>query len=183
MPRKRQFPGPSEDLSILANRLVRLGRLLRASGSSAFACVGVGVGFLEARIIYALGNTPDLTAAVLAVGVGVDTGAASRILKALKERGLVTADSRRRLALTETGWKLWGVVAALTEELSRRLTCCFTGHEQELLFDFLFRLESALPSLSDQLDDFLDTLNMAHSADPPHGSTPRFSPLKNGETA
>src|SRR6478609_1764689 len=78
----------------LPDYLVWLGNQLTATAVGAYATLGVG--FLEARILFALGRAPDQPAASLVQHLGVDRAAISRALQQLRSAGMIALDDQRR---------------------------------------------------------------------------------------
>lgn len=111
--------------------------------STATATYGeLGLGFLNARIILALGRRPQITAARLAEVIGVDPAAVSRALRELKARKLVDEAKTqvRSLALTKEGQALRVHVEAISNERESRMLSGFTEAEAEKMFQYLERM-------------------------------------------
>jgi DNA-binding MarR family transcriptional regulator len=136
-----------DDLSALINCLVSLGNRVSNGGSTAMASLNLG--FVEARIVHAVGQQGGRHSAAIAKELGVDPGAFSRNLKALRETGVIHMDSLRRLALTEEGRKLYASVSAILIERHQRLLSALTIRESIQLLDYLRRLLTTLPALSE----------------------------------
>jgi DNA-binding MarR family transcriptional regulator len=126
--------------------LVWLGNQLMATAVGAYATLGIGV--LEARILFALGRRPNLLAASLAHQLGVDRAAISRALQPLRGAGLIVSDDERRLALSDAGWAKRTEVVAISDERLNRFTAGFTETELEQLLELLLRLQRNVPELS-----------------------------------
>src|ERR1700761_6747029 len=73
--------------SVIATRVSWLSSKLVSTATATYG--ELGLGFLNARIILALGRRPQITAARLAEVIGVDPAAVSRALRELKARKLV----------------------------------------------------------------------------------------------
>jgi DNA-binding MarR family transcriptional regulator len=129
----------------LADYLAWLGNQLTATAVSAYATLGVG--FLEARILYALGRSPDLLGASLVQHLGVDRAAVSRALQQLKSAGMIVADDQRRLSLTESGWEKHAEVVMVFDERVARLTAGLPEPELEELLGLLQRLHRNVSEL------------------------------------
>jgi len=111
--------------------------------STATATYGeLGLGFLNARIILALGRRPHITAARLAEVIGVDPAAVSRALRELKSRKIVD-EARgpvRSLSLSAAGAALKAQVETVSEEREARMLAGFTEEEADRMFQFLERM-------------------------------------------
>ena len=129
----------------LADYLIWLGNQLTATAVSAYATLGVG--FLEARILSALGRNPDLLAASLVQHLGVDRAAISRALQQLKGAGMIVADDQRRLSLSDAGWTTHRQVVGVSEERLTRFTAGLAEPELEQLLGLLQRLHQNVPQL------------------------------------
>jgi DNA-binding MarR family transcriptional regulator len=129
----------------LPDYLVWLGNQLTATAVGAYATLGVG--FLEARILVALGRNPDLLAASLVQQLGVDRSAISRALQQLKGAGMVIVDEQRRLSLSQAGWLKRAQVAEVYDERLAGLVAGLTEPELEQLLGLLKRLHRNVPQL------------------------------------
>jgi DNA-binding MarR family transcriptional regulator len=125
--------------------LVWLGNQLTATAVGAYATLGVG--FLEARILVAVGRHPGLVSATLVQHLGVDRAAVSRALHQLRGSGMIVPDDQRRLSLTDTGWLKYAQVAGISDERLARLTAGFTQPELDHLMCLLQRLHQNVPDL------------------------------------
>lgn len=107
-------------LSGVANRLGRF--------ASSFYRTHFGVGVQEWRLLLVLGDVKELTIGDAAIAADLDTGAASRALKALNENGLVTlrvTSSRGRAtlaALTPEGFALHQELRAISAKRVSHIT-------------------------------------------------------------
>jgi DNA-binding MarR family transcriptional regulator/N-acetylglutamate synthase-like GNAT family acetyltransferase len=104
----------------------------------------------EVRVLYEVAHLPQPTARVIASTLSLDEGHLSRLLRGLRQRGLVTArpaprDRRqRRLALTARGRKAFGALnARATEEVAEMLRDLSTSDQRHLL-DSLGTVETLL---------------------------------------
>ena len=129
----------------LPDYLVWLGNQLTATAIAAYGALGVG--FLEARILFALGRTPNLPAASLVQNLGVDRAAISRALQQLKGAGMIAFDEQRRLTLSDAGWLKRVQVVRLYEERLALVTAGFDEAELEQLLGLLRRLHRNVPDL------------------------------------
>jgi DNA-binding MarR family transcriptional regulator len=111
--------------------------------STATATYGeLGLGFLNARIILALGRRPQITAARLAEVIGVDPAAVSRALRELKARKLVDEAKGpvRSLSLTPAGQLLRTHVETISDQRETRMLHGFTEAEADKMFQYLERM-------------------------------------------
>jgi DNA-binding MarR family transcriptional regulator len=129
----------------LADYLVWLGNQLTATG--VFAYGALGVGFLEARILVAIGRHPDLQSASLVHHLGVDRAAVSRALQQLKGAGMILTDDQRRLSLSEAGWAKQAEVVRVADERLARFTAGRSQDDLERLQDLLQRLHQNVTEL------------------------------------
>jgi DNA-binding MarR family transcriptional regulator len=129
----------------LPDYLIWLGNQLTATAVGAYATLGVG--FLEARILVALGRTPNLLATSLVQQLGVDRAAVSRALQQLRGAGMIVADPERQLSLSASGWEKHRQVIDISSERLSRLTAGLEQAELEYLLGMLQRLHQNLPEL------------------------------------
>jgi DNA-binding MarR family transcriptional regulator len=111
--------------------------------STATATYGeLGLGYLNARIILALGRRPQITAARLAEVLGVDPAAVSRALRELKARNLVDEAKApvRSLSLTPAGQSLRGQVETVSNARETLMLKGFTDAEADQMFRYLERM-------------------------------------------
>ena len=94
----------------------------------------------EVRVLYELAHTDEPTARGIAATLGMDEGHLSRLLRGLRQRGLVTAriaahDRRQRpLALTSRGRKAFGALdTRATREVAEMLEPLSPSARQQLL--------------------------------------------------
>src|ERR1700749_5027999 len=107
--------------AVIATRVNWLSSKLVSTATATFG--ELGLGFLNARIILALGRRPQITAARLAEVIGVDPAAVSRALRELKARKLVDEAKApvRSLSLTVDGQHLRGQVEAISDARETRM--------------------------------------------------------------
>lgn len=129
----------------LPDYLIWLGNQLTATAVGAYGTLGVG--FLEARILVALGRAPNLLAKSLVQQLGVDRAAVSRALQGLRSAGMIVADPERRLSLSASGWDKHRQVVGISGERLARLTAGLEKAELEYLLALLQRLHQNLPEL------------------------------------
>ncbi|MGZ3273948.1 MAG: MarR family winged helix-turn-helix transcriptional regulator [Caulobacteraceae bacterium] len=130
----------------LPDYLIWLGNQLTATAVGAYATLGVG--FLEARILFAVGRIPNLPAASLVQRLGVDRAAISRALQQLRSAGMILADDHRRLSLSDAGWVQYAEVVRISDARLARFTAGLTEPELEQLLGLLQRLHQNVPELS-----------------------------------
>jgi DNA-binding MarR family transcriptional regulator len=116
----------------------------------------LGLGYLNARIIMALGRRPQITAARLSEVLGVDPAAVSRALRDLKAQGLVEEAQGpvRSLALSRDGADMRARVEKLSEAREVRLLRGFSEEEADRVLEFLERMldhMDEVASLADEL--------------------------------
>jgi DNA-binding MarR family transcriptional regulator len=145
MPDNADEPRPNGEALGLPDYLAWIGNQLTASAVAAYATLGIG--FLEARVLLALGRTPELAAPHLVQRLGVDRAAISRALQQLRGAELIVADDQRRLSLSATGWEVHAEAAQISEERLALLTERLTTDEREVLMALLQRLHHNLPKL------------------------------------
>lgn len=94
----------------------------------------------ESRLLWELAHTPETTAADLARGLGLDPGYLSRLLRGLKERGLVktsrsqTDGRQTRLAISAAGRRAFAPLERRSQaETSALLATLDEAQQQELL--------------------------------------------------
>jgi DNA-binding MarR family transcriptional regulator/GNAT superfamily N-acetyltransferase len=104
----------------------------------------------EVRVLYEVAHRQRPTAAAIAGALGLDPGYLSRLLRGLRQRGLVVAstvahDRRQRvLALTSRGRRIFaGLDARATTEVAAMLDG-LSGAERERLLDSLEAVETLL---------------------------------------
>jgi DNA-binding MarR family transcriptional regulator len=126
--------------AVIATRVNWLSSKLVSTATATFG--ELGLGFLNARIILALGRRPQITAARLAEVIGVDPAAVSRALRELKARKLVDEAKGpvRSLALTVEGQHLRGQVEAISDAREARMLQGFSEAEADKMFQYLERM-------------------------------------------
>jgi DNA-binding MarR family transcriptional regulator len=126
--------------TIIATRVNWLGNRLVTTASATYGQIGLG--FLDARLLYLLGRRPDITAARIAEIIGVDAAAVSRAVKSLKARKLIS-EARgplRSLSLTDEGWALCRLTEKISDEREVRLLRGFSDQEAEQMLALLNRM-------------------------------------------
>ncbi len=132
--------GSGRSSTVIATRVNWLGNRLVTTASATYGQIGLG--FLDARLLYLLGRRPDITAARIAEIIGVDAAAVSRAVKSLKARKLI-AEARgplRSLSLTEEGWALCRLTEKISDEREARLLRGFSDGEAEQMLTLLNRM-------------------------------------------
>ena len=126
--------------SVIATRVNWLSSKLVSTATATYG--ELGLGFLNARILLALGRRPQITAARLAEVIGVDPAAVSRALRELKARKLVdeAKGSVRSLSLTPDGQLLRTQVEAISDARETRMLEGFTEAEADKMFQYLERM-------------------------------------------
>lgn len=125
--------------------LAWLGNKLTASGSAHYR-KHFGLSITEFRIIAMLAEEPDITGRRFCEVIGIDPGAASRALNALKDRQLVSNrpdpanPAYRRWSLTPAGIALFDRALPIARERSRILLQDISDQEHALLLDLLHRM-------------------------------------------
>ena len=126
--------------AVIATRVNWLSSKLVSTATATYS--ELGLGFLNARIILALGRRPQITAARLAEVIGVDPAAVSRALRELKSRKLVdeAKGAVRALTLTPEGAALRTKVETISDEREERMLRGFTDAEADKMFQYLERM-------------------------------------------
>ena len=126
--------------SVIATRVNWLSSKLVSTATATYG--ELGLGFLNARILLALGRRPQITAARLAEVIGVDPAAVSRALRELKARKLVEEAKGpvRSLSLTLDGQQLRTQVEAISDARETRMLQGFTEAEADKMFQYLERM-------------------------------------------
>ncbi|MCT4368813.1 winged helix-turn-helix transcriptional regulator [Yangia mangrovi] len=130
--------GVSFRITGVANRLNR--------SASVFYREAFGLGLPEWRMMLALGKTPELKVGDAARSADLDAAQASRALKMLRARELVTMEltaSRGRatiVRLTESGRSLHARLLQAGDRRAERIRAGFTAKELEQLFELLGRV-------------------------------------------
>ena len=126
--------------AVIATRVNWLSSKLVTTATATFG--ELDLGFLNARIILALGRRPQITAARLSEVIGVDPAAVSRALRELKSRNLVE-EARgvvRSLSLTPEGDVRREQVEKISDEREARMLRGFSDTEASRLLDYLDRM-------------------------------------------
>ena len=126
--------------AVIATRVNWLSNRLATTATATFG--ELGLGFLNARIILALGRRPQITAARLSEVLGVDPAAVSRALRELKSRTLFK-EARgpvRFLSLTPSGAALRISVEKISDEREIRMLNGLSETEANQMLDFLERM-------------------------------------------
>jgi DNA-binding MarR family transcriptional regulator len=159
----------------VATRINWLGNRLVTTASATYGQIGLG--FLDARLLYLLGRRGDLTAARIAEMLGVDAAAVSRAVKSLKARKLIVQASGllRSLSLTDEGRGLYRLTEKISNEREARLLHGFTEIEAQQIVGGLNRMLANMDQvalLADQVATLLDSpddhgLSGLHELDAP----------------
>ncbi|WP_010138097.1 MarR family winged helix-turn-helix transcriptional regulator [Oceanicola sp. S124] len=137
--------GVSFRITGVANRLNR--------SAAAFYRETFGIGLPEWRMMLALGKTPELKVGDVARSADLDAAQASRALKLLKERDLVSMEmtaSRGRatiVRLTEAGRAFHDRLLAAGELRAAQILAGFSEEELATFFSFLGRMGSNAEAL------------------------------------
>jgi DNA-binding MarR family transcriptional regulator len=133
--------------TLIATRVNTLSNRLIATATATYGRLGLG--FLDARILYALAREPGIRAAEIGRRLKVDAAALSRSLKPLRDGAVITeTGSKRLLCLTAKGWGIYEQVNAVAAERERRLFAGFSEQEAAFLADHLERMLANIPELS-----------------------------------
>ena len=104
----------------------------------------------EARVLYELGQVPQATATVIGRTLGMDLGYLSRLVQALKRRGLLQAkrsphDARHSfLTLTEKGRKAYTLINSRTRDEMAQMLAPLKSGERSKLVSAMRTVESLL---------------------------------------
>lgn len=126
--------------AVIATRVNWLSSKLVTTATATFG--ELGLGYLNARIVLALGRRPQITAARLAEVLGVDPAAVSRALRDLKALKLVEEGSGpvRSLSLTPDGSVMRDKVEKLSAAREQRMLRGFSEEEADRVLDYLERM-------------------------------------------
>ena len=126
--------------AVIATRVNWLSSRLVTTATATFG--ELGLGYLNARIVLALGRRPQITAARLAELLGVDPAAVSRSLRDLKAQKLVEESPGpvRSLSLTRHGAEMRDKVEMLSAAREQRMLRGFSEDEADRLMDYLERM-------------------------------------------
>lgn len=139
--------------AVIATRVNWLSSRLVTTATATFG--ELGLGYLNARIVLALGRRPQITAARLAELLGVDPAAISRSLRDLKARTLVEESSGpvRSLSLTPLGADMRDKVEKLSAAREQRMLRGFSEEEADRLMEFLERMLSHMDDVAALAED------------------------------
>ena len=134
--------------AVIATRVNWLSSKLVTTATATFG--ELGLGYLNARIVLALGRRPQITAARLAEVLGVDPAAVSRALRDLKAQALVEESPGpvRSLQLTAAGLVMRDRVEVLSDAREERMLKGFTSDEADRLMDYLERMLSHMDDVA-----------------------------------
>ena len=126
--------------AVIATRVSWLSSRLVTTATATFG--ELGLGYLNARIVLALGRRPQITAARLSEVIGVHPAAVSRALRDLKLDGLVEEAEGpvRSLSLTAAGAAMRLRVEKLSDEREKRMLKGFSETEASRMLDYLERM-------------------------------------------
>jgi len=134
--------------AVIATRVNWLSSKLVTTATATFG--ELGLGYLNARIVLALGRRPQITAARLAELLGVDPAAVSRSLRDLKTQKLVEESPGpvRSLSLTAAGTAMRDKVEMVSAAREQRMLRGFSEDEADRLMDFLERMLSHMDEVA-----------------------------------
>jgi DNA-binding MarR family transcriptional regulator len=134
--------------AVIATRVNWLSSKLVTTATATFG--ELGLGYLNARIVLALGRRPQITAARLAELLGVDPAAVSRSLRDLKTQKLVEESPGpvRSLSLTPAGTEMRDKVEMVSAAREQRMLRGFSEDEADRLMDFLERMLSHMDEVA-----------------------------------
>ena len=134
--------------SVIATRVNWLSSKLVSTATATYG--ELGLGYLNARIVLALGRRPQITAARLAEVIGVDPAAVSRALRELKARKLVDEAKGpvRSLSLTPEGQALRGQVETVSLARETLMLKGFSEAEADKMFQYLERMLSQMDEVA-----------------------------------
>lgn len=130
----------------VANRL--------ASGASAYYRRRFRIGMSEWRALMAIGTSRHRIVREVAEMADLDYAAASKSLKLLAGRGLVSIEPTQRrgraaiASLTTEGLAMYRELRAAAQQRHRRLLGGFTAEEVQLLWELLRRVEERVPLMN-----------------------------------
>lgn len=130
----------------VANRL--------ANGASNYYRKNFNMGMSEWRVMMALGTSSELIVREVAKNADIDYAAASKSLRLLQERGLISIEqtSRRGRAtiahMTPEGLELYRKLRDAARKRQERLISAFTAEEVEQLWSLLRRIEAQVPYMN-----------------------------------
>jgi DNA-binding MarR family transcriptional regulator len=130
----------------VANRL--------ANGASNHYRTRHDIGMSEWRTLMAIGTSSHRIVREVAEMADLDYAAASKSLKLLAARGLVSIEQTQRrgraaiASLTPAGLELYRKLRDSARRRQQRLLAGFTAEEVELLWSLLKRIEAAVPDMN-----------------------------------
>jgi DNA-binding MarR family transcriptional regulator len=126
--------------AVIATRVSWLSSKLVTTATATYG--ELGLGYLNARIVMALGRRPQITAARLSEVLGVDPAAVSRALRDMKAQGLVEEAQGpvRSLALSRDGADMRDRVERISEAREIGLLRGFSDEEADRVLEFLDRM-------------------------------------------
>ena len=135
-------------IAVIATRVNWLSSKLVTTDTATFG--ELGLGYLNARIVLALGRRPQITAARLSEVIGVHPAAVSRALRELRADALVDEATGpvRSLSLTAAGAAMRDKVERLSDEREKRMLKGFTEAEASRMLEFLERMLSHMDEVA-----------------------------------
>lgn len=130
----------------IANRL--------ANGASAYYRANFEFGMSEWRAMMAIGAASEAIVREVAEKADLDHAAASKSVRLLQERGLVSIEQTQRrgraaiVRLTPEGAEVHRRLAAAARRREKRLVEAFDADELELLWNLLRRLKAQVPRMN-----------------------------------
>ena len=126
--------------AVIATRVNWLSSKLVTSATATYG--ELGLGYLNARIILALGRRPNITAARLSEVLGVHPAAVSRALREVKDQALVEEAQGpvRSLSLSATGAEMRIRVEKISNAREGKLLHGFSDAEANRMLDYLERM-------------------------------------------
>lgn len=104
----------------------------------------------EARIVFEIGTGGSVDVSVLRQRLGLDSGYASRLLRALERQGLIETDARlddrrsRVVRLTEKGREEWRAYDRLSDDLATSVLSGLDGGQRERLVAAMAEVEKLM---------------------------------------
>ena len=134
--------------SVIATHVNWLSNRLVATASATYGQLGLG--FLNARIVMALGRRSGINAARLSEVLGVDPAAVSRALREMKGQKLVDEARApvRALTLTAEGVRLHRQVEKISDAREARVLRGFSEAEAGRMLDYLERMLSHMDEVA-----------------------------------
>jgi DNA-binding MarR family transcriptional regulator len=130
----------------ISGRLIDLAGRLVTTATATYAHVGVGS--VEAKVLFSLGGDP-VTSADIARLIRVDRAAISRVAQALERRDMVTKASGKYcyITLTEKGEAARRAITLLSDERERRIFQGVSEDDKGLFLEFLGRMIHNMPAM------------------------------------